>query len=107
MLPSLVLAAGLLVAALSALSVRYILISRLKSAHLAKSLALNAGIISSSAHLVIAVDDQYRRPVQPRRRAGARLPGRANWWGNGQSEFSWTWPRSRSAPARSSASSAS
>ena len=59
-LPSLVLAAGLLVAALSALSVRYILISRLKSAHLSKSLALNAGIISSSAHLVIAVDDQNR-----------------------------------------------
>jgi PAS domain S-box-containing protein len=40
--------------------VRYILISRLKSAHLAKSLALNAGIISSSAHLVIAIDPQYR-----------------------------------------------
>lgn len=59
-LPVLALAAGLLVAALSALSVRYILISRLKSAHLAKSLALNAGIISSSAHLVIAIDDQYR-----------------------------------------------
>jgi PAS domain S-box-containing protein len=59
-LPALVLVAGLLVAALSALSVRYILISRLKSAHLAKSLALNAGIISSSAHLVIAIDDQYR-----------------------------------------------
>jgi PAS domain S-box-containing protein len=59
-LPPLVLAAGLLVAALAALSVRYILISRLKSAHLAKSLALNAGIISSSAHLVIAIDPQYR-----------------------------------------------
>jgi PAS domain S-box-containing protein len=59
-LPSLVLVAGLLVAALSALSVRFILISRLKSAHLGKSLALNAGIISSSAHLVIAIDDQYR-----------------------------------------------
>jgi len=60
LLPGLVLAAGLLVAALAALSVRYILISRLKSAHLAKSLALNAGIISSSAHLVIAIDPQYR-----------------------------------------------
>jgi PAS domain S-box-containing protein len=48
------------VAALAALSVRYILISRLKSAHLAKSLALNAGIISSSAHLVIAIDPEYR-----------------------------------------------
>jgi PAS domain S-box-containing protein len=59
-LPALVLAAGLLVAALSALSVRYILISRLKSSHLSKSLALNAGIISSSAHLVIAIDDQFR-----------------------------------------------
>jgi PAS domain S-box-containing protein len=59
-LPPLVLAAGLLVAALAALSVRYILISRLKSAHLAKSLALNAGIISSSAHLVIAIDQEYR-----------------------------------------------
>jgi len=59
-LPGMVLAAGLLVAALAALSVRYILISRLKSAHLAKSLALNAGIISSSAHLVIAIDPQYR-----------------------------------------------
>jgi PAS domain S-box-containing protein len=58
-LPSLVLAAGLLVAALAALSVRYILISRLKSAHLAESLALNAGIISSSAHLVIAIDARY------------------------------------------------
>ena len=54
------LAAGLLVAALAALSVRYILISRLKSAHLGKSLALNAGIISSSAHLVIAIDPDYR-----------------------------------------------
>ena len=59
-LPPLVLATALLVAALAALSVRYILISRLKSAHLAKSLALNAGIISSSAHLVIAIDAQYR-----------------------------------------------
>jgi PAS domain S-box-containing protein len=59
-LPPLVLAAGLLVAALAALSVRYILISRLKSVHLAKSLALNAGIISSSAHLVIAIDPSYR-----------------------------------------------
>jgi PAS domain S-box-containing protein len=59
-LPMLVFVAGLLVAALSALSVRFILISRLKSAHLATSLALNAGIISSSAHLVIAIDDQYR-----------------------------------------------
>src|SRR4029079_15439403 len=59
-LPTLVLVADLLVAALSALSVRFILISRLKSAHLSTSLALNAGIISSSAHLVIAIDDQYR-----------------------------------------------
>jgi len=59
-LPLLVLGAGLLVAALAALSVRFVLISRLKSAHLAKSLALNAGIISSSAHLVIAIDEQYR-----------------------------------------------
>lgn len=59
-LPSLVLAAGLLVAALAALSVRYILISRLKSAHLAESLALNTGIISSSAHLVIAIDADFR-----------------------------------------------
>jgi PAS domain S-box-containing protein len=58
--PPLVLATGLLVAALAALAVRYILISRLKSAHLAKSLALNAGIISSSAHLVIAIDPDYR-----------------------------------------------
>ena len=62
-LPLLVLSAGLLVAALSALSVRYILISRLKSAHLAKSLALNAGIISSSAHLVIAIDAGYRTVI--------------------------------------------
>jgi PAS domain S-box-containing protein len=59
-LPSLVFAAGLLVAALAALSVRYILISRLQSGRLRKSLALNAGIISSSAHLVIAIDTQYR-----------------------------------------------
>jgi PAS domain S-box-containing protein len=59
-LPLLVLGAGLVVAALAALSVRFALISRLKSAHLAKSLALNAGIISSSAHLVIAIDAQYR-----------------------------------------------
>jgi PAS domain S-box-containing protein len=59
-LPLLVLAAGLLVAALATLSVRYVLLSRLKSAHLAKSLALNAGIISSSAHLVIAIDAAYR-----------------------------------------------
>jgi PAS domain S-box-containing protein len=59
-LPSLVLAAGLLVAALAALSVRFMLISRLKSLHLSKSLALNAGIISSSAHLVIAIDSEYR-----------------------------------------------
>ena len=59
-LPQLVLVAGLLVGLLSALSVRYLLIARLKSAHLTKSLALNAGIISSSAHLVIAIDEQYR-----------------------------------------------
>jgi PAS domain-containing protein len=52
--------AGLLSRRVAALSVRYVLISRLKSAHLAKSLALNAGIISSSAHLVIAIDAQYR-----------------------------------------------
>jgi PAS domain S-box-containing protein len=60
LVPPLVLFTGLLVAALAALAVRYILISRLKSAHLAKSLALNAGIISSSAHLVIAIDSDYR-----------------------------------------------
>jgi PAS domain S-box-containing protein len=59
-LPSLTLAAGLLVAALAALSVRFMLVSRLQSLHLAKSLALNAGIISSSAHLVIAIDPAYR-----------------------------------------------
>ena len=59
-LPSLVLAAGLLVATLAALSVRIMLISRLKSLHLQKSLALNTGIISSSAHLVIAIDANYR-----------------------------------------------
>jgi len=59
-LPSLVLAAGLLVGTLAALSVRFLLISRLKSLHLQKSLALNAGIISSSAHLVIAIDASYR-----------------------------------------------
>lgn len=58
--PPLVLFTGLLVAALAALAVRYILISRLKSSDLAKSLALNAGIISSSAHLVIAIDSDYR-----------------------------------------------
>jgi len=59
-LPSLTLAAGLLVAVLAALSVRFMLISRLKSLRLAESLALNAGIISSSAHLVIAIDANYR-----------------------------------------------
>jgi len=59
-LPALTLAAGLLVAALAALSVRLMLVSRLKSLHLGKSLALNAGIISSSAHLVIAIDSAYR-----------------------------------------------
>jgi PAS domain S-box-containing protein len=59
-LPLLVMLAGLMVSALSALSVRYILISKLKSAHLSKSLALNAGIISSSAHLVIAIDEHFR-----------------------------------------------
>jgi PAS domain S-box-containing protein len=59
-LPSLVLVAGLLVAALAALAVRFMLVSRLKSLHLGKSLALNAGIISSSAHLVIAIDSDYR-----------------------------------------------
>jgi PAS domain S-box-containing protein len=56
-LPSMVLVAALLVAALAALAVRYVFISRLKSAHLAKSSQLNAGIISSSAHLVIATDE--------------------------------------------------
>jgi PAS domain S-box-containing protein len=60
LLPPLVLAAGMLVAALAALSIRYILISRLNSVHLAESLALNAGIIESSAHLVIAIDRDYR-----------------------------------------------
>jgi PAS domain S-box-containing protein len=59
-LPSLVLVAGLLVAALAALAVRFLLVSRVKSLHLGKSLALNAGIISSSAHLVIAIDPDYR-----------------------------------------------
>ena len=54
------LVAGLLVAALAALAVRFMMISRTKSLHLAKSLALNAGIISSSAHLVIAIDSAYR-----------------------------------------------
>jgi sensor domain CHASE-containing protein len=75
-LPSLVLVAGVLVAALAALSVRFILISRLKSLHLAKSLALNTGIISSSAHLVIAIDSNYRIMIfKPGRRGGARLHG--------------------------------
>ena len=74
-LPPLVLAAGLLVAALAALSVRYILISRLKSVHLAKSLALNAGIISSSR----APGHRHRSRLphhdfQPGRRSGPGLP---------------------------------
>ena len=54
-----------------------------------KSLALNAGIISSSAHLVIAIDAAIpHHDLQPRRRAGAGLPA----------------PRSRraAAPSRSS-----
>ncbi len=63
-------------AALAALSVRYILISRLKSAHLSESLAMNAGIISSSAHLVIAIDPRLPdHDVQPRRRSRAGLFG--------------------------------
>jgi len=59
-LPALTLAAGLLVAALAALAVRFLLVARLRSLHLSKSLALNTGIISSSAHLVIAIDSAYR-----------------------------------------------
>jgi PAS domain S-box-containing protein len=59
-LPSMTLTGGMLVALLAALSVRFMLMSRLKSLHLAKSLALNSGIISSSAHLVIAIDPAYR-----------------------------------------------
>jgi PAS domain S-box-containing protein len=57
-LPIAVLIAGMLIAVLSAISLRYILVSRLKSAHLAESSSLNAAILASTPYLVIATDQQ-------------------------------------------------
>ena len=57
-LPIAVLIAGMLIAVLSAISLRYILMSRLKSAHLAESSSLNAAILASTPYLVIATDQQ-------------------------------------------------
>ncbi|MET0535762.1 MAG: CHASE domain-containing protein, partial [Steroidobacter sp.] len=57
-LPVAVLIAGMLIAVLSAISLRYILVSRLKSARLAESSSLNAAILASTPFLVIATDQQ-------------------------------------------------
>lgn len=57
-LPGAVLIAGMLIAVLSAVSLRYILMSRLKSARLAESNSLNVAILASTPYLVIATDLQ-------------------------------------------------
>lgn len=57
-LPGAVLIAGMLIAVLTAISLRYILVSRLKSARLAESSSLNTAILASTPYLVIATDQQ-------------------------------------------------
>lgn len=57
-LPIAVLIAGMLIAVLSAISLRYILVSRLKSARLAESSSLNEAILASTPYLVIATNQQ-------------------------------------------------
>ena len=57
-LPGAVLIAGMLIAVLTAISLRYILMSRLKSARLAESSSLNTAILASTPYLVIATDQQ-------------------------------------------------
>lgn len=57
-LPIAVLIAGMLIAVLSAVSLRYILMSRLKSARLAESSSLNSAILASTPYLVVATDQQ-------------------------------------------------
>lgn len=57
-LPIAVLIAGLLVAALSALSASYMLISRLKSEYLLKANQLNSAILASTAYLIVATDEE-------------------------------------------------
>lgn len=59
-LPFATLVGGLLIAALTALSVRYILISRLKSEYLRESNLLNTAILSSASYLIIATDEHGR-----------------------------------------------
>ncbi|MES2663602.1 MAG: CHASE domain-containing protein [Pseudomonadota bacterium] len=55
-LPMIIFIAGLVIAALSALTLRSILISRIKSMHLSKLNQLNTGILSSTAYLIISTD---------------------------------------------------
>ncbi|WP_339913642.1 CHASE domain-containing protein [uncultured Brevundimonas sp.] len=55
-LPTLLLIAGLMIAALLALTMRSILLSKVKSAYLLESNQLNTAILSSSALLIIATD---------------------------------------------------
>lgn len=57
-LPAAVLIAGMLIAVLTAIALRYILMSRLKSARLAESSNLNEAILASTPYLVIATDQQ-------------------------------------------------
>jgi PAS domain S-box-containing protein len=57
-LPVAVLIAGMLIAVLTAISLRYILMSRLKSARLVESNNLNMAILASTPYLVIATDQQ-------------------------------------------------
>jgi PAS domain S-box-containing protein len=56
-LPLIILIAGLIIAVLLALTIRYILISRIRSGYLADSNRLNTAVLSSSAYLIIATDE--------------------------------------------------
>jgi PAS domain S-box-containing protein len=55
-LPHTILVGGLLIALLLSLTLRYILVARVKSAYLARSNKLNEAILSSAAYLIIATD---------------------------------------------------
>lgn len=55
-LPAMLLALGIIIGALLALTVRYVMLARMKSEYLAESNKLNDAILSSAALLIIATD---------------------------------------------------
>ncbi|MDD9901594.1 MAG: CHASE domain-containing protein, partial [Alphaproteobacteria bacterium] len=58
--PYIILFSGLMISLLLALTVRYVMISRVKSAYLERSNRLNEGILSSASYMIVATDSAGR-----------------------------------------------